>query len=133
MTETTFDPTNELERVLVNVMNDHTTLEQFLKVLMISEVHVLSGTEIQANGTGFQPLLFDRDLGTLMAVFTARERGTLFGIKMPFCLTMTGKQLFDRVPNELGIVVNPGYTVGFELPAQGVQEIRIRNGDGRAL
>lgn len=124
MAEATFDPTNELERVLVNVTNGRATFEEFLKMLMTSEVHVLSGAEVQADGTGFQPLLFDREQGTLMAVFTARERGTLFGDNAPFCLTMTGRQLIERVPSELGIVLNPGFKVGFELPAQGVQDIR---------
>ncbi len=124
MSNTDFNPVNDLETALVDAKDGRIRFEDFLRILMRSAVHVSSGTEVMADGTGFQPLLFDKAEGTLMAVFTARERATRFGDKAPFCLTMTGEQLMQRVPEGLGLVLNPGFSVGFELPADGVQGIR---------
>jgi len=127
VTDADFTPTNELETVLADAMNGRTQFTDFLAVLLRSTVYVSSGAEIHADGSGFQPLLFDREAGKLMAVFTARERVKSFKDKAPYCLTMTGQQLVERVPNDLGIVLNPGSAVGFELPAEGVQKIRQEN------
>ena len=124
MPATEFNPLNELENALVDAMSSRIPVDEFLKILLRSEVHISSGGEVQVDGSGFQPLLFDNAEGTLMAAFTARERATRFGDKAPFCLTMKGDQLIQRIPQNLGLVLNPGFSFGFELPPGGVERVR---------
>jgi len=124
MTTADFSPTNELENELVQLISGQRTIIEFLKSLMSADVHVLSTTEVQQDGTGLRPLLFDRDMGTLLALFTSLERTTAFSRKFPYCLMFTGRRFFGWIPHGLGVVLNPGSTAGFELPPDGVQSIR---------
>ena len=124
MTTVSFCPTNELEEILVQLISGRLAFTEFLKSLMDADVHALSATDLHPDGTGFQPLLFDRDIGTLLAVFTSRDRGTMFSDRLPYCLTLNGRQFFGWIPAGFGIVLNPGSTVGFEIPPEGVQNIR---------
>lgn len=124
MTTADFSPTNELENDLVQLMNGQRTINEFLNSLMDADVHVLSATEVRQDGTGLRPLLFDRDLGTLLAVFTSRDRVAAFSHRFPYCLMLTGRQFFGWIPHGLGVVLNPSSTAGFELPPDGVQSIR---------
>ena len=124
MSETDFVPLNDLEHTLSNLANGHLAFETFLKVFVDSEVFVLTATEVQADGTGLRPLLFDRDNQTRMAAFTARERTEPFKHHCRFCLQVNGGYFLRGVPQGPGIVLNPGSRLGFEVPAQGVQDIR---------
>jgi hypothetical protein len=119
-----FNPTNGLEFELVQLISGQQTIDEFLKSLMDADLHVLSATEVQQDGTGLRPLLFDRDMGTLLALFTSLERTTAFSQRYPYCLMLTGRQFFGWIPHGLGAVLNPGSTAGFELPPDGVQSIR---------
>lgn len=124
MSETDFVPLNDLEHALSNVANGHIDFEKFLKVFLDSEVFVLTATEVQADGTGLRPLLLERDNQTRMAVFTAWERVEPFKHHCRFCLQTNGRYFLRVIPQDVGLVLNPGSRLGFEVPAQGVQDIR---------
>lgn len=99
MTTENFSPTNGLEFELVQLMSGRRTINEFLNSLMDADVHVLSATEVRQDGTGLRPLLFDRDLGTLLAVFTSRDRVAAFSHRFPYCLMLTGRQFFGWIPH----------------------------------
>lgn len=124
MSEPQFDPTNDLENELVEVMQGNTELPEFLGKLMEVDVYIPSASEIQQDGTGFQPLMFERDEEAYMGVFSAAERGNQYSDDAPYCLSMKGKQLIQFVPNDIGLVMNPGYDVGFEIPARGIEGVK---------
>ena len=119
-----FAPSNELETALFETSQGRKSIPAFFELFVESDVHVPSSKEVNSDGTGFRPLLFDTDAGTMMSVFTGRDRAKPFSGKVPYCLTMKGRQLLQRVPEKIGIVLNPSWDVGMEIPSQGVADIR---------
>lgn len=124
MPKASFTPVNPVEIALAKAMQGGMTVAEFVTILLASNVYVPSSTEVQADGNGFRPLLFDTNEGTMMSVFTSPERTEASASHLPFCLMIKCSQLFARMPSDFGIVVNPGWEVGMEIPAQGIQDIR---------
>jgi hypothetical protein len=124
MSDEHFVPKNALETALLDAKHGQTSIFNFLKMLVESDVYMLSSTEVNSDGTGFRPLLFDRGGDTMMSVFTARERASAFADEVPYCLTMKGHELLQRIPTGFGIVINPGIEVGMEIPSSGIGDIR---------
>ena len=126
----TFNPVNDLERELVLAQTGKSPVPAFIARLVTDQVFVAINREIPATGdmTGVVPLLLKSAAGlTMLAVFTAPERaapmvgqfpeyayGPLasFGWLLRFCTPQTG------------VVINPGWSVGIEIPADGVRQIR---------
>jgi hypothetical protein len=106
-----------------------TSVGQVLDLLLKSDVAVPSGSEPQANGAGLDPLVFDKDGTKMVAVFTSLARVTQ-RTDMRFVLTLRGRDLLARMPRGLGIVVNPGFTVGFEITPSAIADL-LREGVGR--
>lgn len=124
MIEEQFIPANDLESALVQANKKNMPIREFLSVLLESDVYLLSSTEVNSDGSGFRPMMFDKDGETLISVFTGRERTNKANDRLPYCLTMKGRQLIQRIPAEFGIVLNPQWEVGLEIPPQGLQDIR---------
>lgn len=124
MSDSSFTAQNRLERALLDTMEGKIVFSKFLKFFLKCSLSVPSGTEVLFRGMGFRPLLFEREQGTLLAAFTSKDRLRAFAKEAPYCLEMKGRQLIASMPNDLGLVVNPGFSVGFEIPASGLQEIR---------
>jgi hypothetical protein len=120
---TQFTPQNAIETALVQTQAGLLPMHEFLALLMISDIAVPSGNEIAADGTGFQPLLFSKDGVQMVACFTDRNRVKSFASMAPYCLVMKGKKFFSRLAPKFGVVVNPGETVGFDIPPTGVKRI----------
>lgn len=126
MTKELFTPCNSLESALLEAKEGSVSVLEFLGVFVKSEVYVPSSTVVDLNGTGFCPLLFDKEGSTLVSAFTERQRITPFVDKVPYCLAMKGGEFLQRIPSEFGVVINPGWEVGMEVTSQGVQEIRTK-------
>jgi hypothetical protein len=71
----------------------------------------------------FEPLLLEPHGEPLMAVFTSRDRADRWADTAPFSTVMLGRRLFDDLPAGVGIVVNPGFGLGFELASPGIPAI----------
>ncbi|MCL4207975.1 MAG: SseB family protein [Pirellulaceae bacterium] len=121
--EHSFSPVNQLEIALLDAKEGRISIQSFWEVLLQSTIFLSSSTEIDSNGMGLKPLLFDRDEETLVAVFTSPERMARFGRISPFCVAVKGQWICEHINTSFGIVLNPGSTVGFELPAVGVRNV----------
>jgi hypothetical protein len=123
MTESDFVPKNPLEEKLVEAQNGRLPIRDLINYLLNVDVFIPTASIVEPTGEGFVPMVFERDGEELIAVFTAIERVDRYREKFQFCLSMSGAKLVSWMPQQYGIVVNPGYRVGIEIPANGVREI----------
>lgn len=120
---TNFIPLNTLESALESARTGRSSLPDFFSVFAESDIVVPSGGELMSDGSGFQPLLFDKEGVQMVACFTAMERIGEFASLTPYCLKIKGDEFLMRIPVEYGLVVNPGQSTGFDVLPSGVREI----------
>lgn len=116
-------PQNTLESTLLKTKAGAIPLKHFLHDLLESQLFVASGSEIKQDGTGFAPLLFDRDGIPLAAVFTTLSRATKYTDMARYSLQMNGRELFARMPDGYGLALNPNTPLAMEIQPHGVKEI----------
>jgi hypothetical protein len=105
-------------------MND--VIAQFVNALIV----VPTATEVTDDLNELQPVLFDREGMPMLAVFTHIDRVPEQVAEVAsFAVQMPAAELVQAIPAETGLVVNPGNTEGFEMLAEGVQQLAgdVRN------
>ena len=123
MANSDFTAENPFEELLVKAQSSLAPLRDLLSALMQTDVFIPSASKVERDGKGFKPMLFDKNGETLMAIFTAQDRIKKYASQFPFCLSMKGAKLVNWIAGRYGVVINPGYRVGLEIPASGVKEI----------
>lgn len=118
-----FSPLNSLEVALQRAKSGELSLQEFLRVLVDSDIAVPSGSEIMSDGSGFVPLLFDKNEVKMVACFTAKERVGSFANLAPYCLVIKSREFLRRVPPRHGLVINPGQEVGLDITPEGLGRI----------
>jgi hypothetical protein len=119
----TRDPNPGIETALAEAMAGRLDMREFLFQFGDAGIIVPSGVDFSADPTVFSPMMFSPDDVPLMAVFTARDRANAWRAEAPHSTTMTGLTVFERLPSGVGIVVNPGFGLGFEMQPDGVPAI----------
>lgn len=119
-----FKPENLLESALLLVSQSKLKMDLFLGILAGSEVVLPSAREVQRDGSGFQPLFFQKGhLGMMVACSSLGRIGGLSS-KAPYAFVLKGIDLIRRLPPEYGFVVNPGHQVGFDMTPEGVSRLK---------
>jgi hypothetical protein len=118
-----FIPVNVLESELEGARAGRSSMPDFLRLFSESDLIVPSGSEIMPDGSGFQPVLFDKGGTEMVACFTAMERIGDFSRLAPYCLSIRGSEFLQRIPAGYGLVVNPGQSVGFDVTPDGLRQI----------
>lgn len=118
-----FVPMNELESMLVRAKNGQAPVSDLMRTLVDSDVVLPSGSEVLADGTGFEPLLFSKEKVQMVACFTDKSRIGEYIKMTPYCLVMKGGDFLRGIPSGHGVVVNPGQEVGFDIPPDGVGKV----------
>jgi hypothetical protein len=118
-----FVPINELESTLLAASENLVPVSDFVRLLYSSEIALLSASEVKTDGTGFEPVIFDKQGISMLAAFTAKERTTHLQHIARFCLVMKGFDVLRRMPKGYGLVVNPGLAEGLEISPSGIAEI----------
>lgn len=118
-----FIPENELENLLVKVQEKKMEFRKFVETFLEAYLSVPSGSEVMLDGSGMRPLLFEKNSVQMLSVFTSLSRVKLFKDKTPYCLSIKGRELLAVMPSGYGLVVNPGFDKGFELPPSGLKDI----------
>jgi hypothetical protein len=132
----TFEPQNDLEQQLLFAQNGRLAVADFVAALVDSQVFVLLDSEVPDSGemTGVQPLqLADEQGNNVLAAFTSPERSSPMAARFPefkFGLLVAFRWLLQAGPSDVGLVINPGSTVGLELPASGLAHIKRDFGIG---
>lgn len=126
-----FVPANPLEEALLGSRQDEASERAFITLLMESEVGVLLDKPLLADGAWdpeAAPLVMNRPGGfPALAVFTSPERAIAAGVHSD--TYQNGKALLFRallcgVQPALGLVVNPGSLVGFDMKPEDVSELK---------
>lgn len=115
-----FIPLNEFERVLHAAQQGRATVPDLLRAFAAADLMVPSASEVRADGSGLEPIALNPGAASRVACFSDPGRIDSFAQIAPYAVRMKGIDLLRWLPAELGLIVNPGHEVGFELPAQGV-------------
>jgi hypothetical protein len=118
-----FEPLNDFEKALVEARSGRLPVQKLLHMMADADLAVPSAGEVQADGSGFQPLLFPKEQVQMLACFTDKSRIGEYAEMAPYFLLMKGRDLLRRMPPDHGIVVNPGSTVGFDMSPEGIAKI----------
>lgn len=120
--QSNFDPQNALEASLVESQSGRIPFVKFIEEMLKSDVFVLSSDEV--NASSFNPVQYERSGEVFVAAFTSLERTKRIAKQFPYCLAIKASELLSRISPKVGVVLNPGWNAGFELPASGVNGIR---------
>ena len=116
-------PQNPLETLLKAAMEGTVPIKAFMQGFVASEVVLLTGSRVTPDGSGFDPLLFDKQGVLHVAVFTDMARVGIHAQQAPHTLRWLMLDVLRRVPGGYGVVVNPGTPLGFEVAPSGVGEL----------
>lgn len=130
-----FAPQNELERRLYHAQRGDVSTSAVISELKQSQVVALfNGDPTMAKGMRLnaQPLLLNSSDGEpMLAIFTSIERSKIwsqkqtdfsFGMQVPF------EWLLRGTVSGVGLVINPGSTVGLEMSPAGVTQLKANAG-----
>lgn len=101
-----------------------------MRIIAQSNLFISSKGEVQSDGSGFDPLLFEKDGHPFVAVFSSLSRPGLHSRMAEYVLQMNGREFFLRMPESYGVILNPGYVSQLIIPPAGVSEFRKDLKDG---
>lgn len=119
-----FEPENAFESVIVNAKQGVRSHADLTKLLAQSNLYISSKGEMQQDGSGFSPLLFEEGGHPLVAAFSSLSRAERHGHMAEYVLQMNGKEFILRLPPGYGVVLNPGYSAQLIISPSGVIDIR---------
>ena len=103
-----FFPLNELEFRLFAAKRNEISVIEFIRELVSSDLALPTAKEVQEDGSGFMPILFDKHDTKMLAVLTDKARVSQLEHVAKYCLVMNGLNILRRIPAGCGLVVNPG-------------------------
>lgn len=110
-----------LERAIARAQQGTLTSATVLWTLVAGEIVFLSTGPVEPGVLPADPFLLNDGSSTFLALFTHGDRATPFLEEGRSICGVIGMHLLSRLPDGVGIVVNPGSKLGFEVPAAGVQ------------
>lgn len=130
-----FRPANPLETALLGAQRDDASQQAFIELLMQSEVGVMLDKPVREDGSWdpeAAPMVLNRPGGfPALAIFTSRDRAIAAGIHTNTFQNGAGlpfRALLRGVQPALGLVVNPGSPVGFDMKPEDVAELKAAYG-----
>jgi len=121
----TFTPTNPFEEKLAACCAGELELAALVPTFLESQVFVLLDGDIPAGNPHLKanPLVLDSPKGyPVLAIFSRPECATRVAQafpQFPYGLLVECRWLLRQIKSTVGIAVNPGSTVGFEMPPEG--------------
>ncbi len=134
-----FVPLNALEEAMLGAPRDEASQQAFLAMLMDAEVGVLLDKPLLEGGKWdpeATPMVLNRPGGfPALAIFTAPRRAlgpALHTETYQWGTSCVLRQLLRGVQPALGLVVNPGFLVGFDIAPKDLAELKAAFGVGTA-
>ncbi|SDS16106.1 SseB family protein [Microterricola viridarii] len=115
-------PATPLERAIARAQQGSVSPATLLWTLSASEIILLGTTAPSAGALPAAPFLLEDGTKTLLALFTHEERALPFREAHPAAAPVLGMTVLTRLPEGLGIIVNPGSRLGCEIPAASISE-----------
>ena len=119
-----FIPLNRIEMLLVQAKSGQITLPNLIDIFLKEKFFMPSTAIVDNNGIGFSPLLFDRGEISMAAIFTEKTRAEIYNKKIKDMIIISFRDILNNIPENYGVVVNPGYTEGLELLPHGIKNIK---------
>jgi hypothetical protein len=125
-----FKPSKALERALVQAQARTMSVDDFFGHLLTSQVAVLLDKEVPESGwdNSISPLVLASPRGgNVLAAFTGVDRATPMSQRSnshKYALLVDFRWVLKGVSPGVGIVVNPGWTVGVEIEPVRVAELK---------
>lgn len=119
-----FSPENDLEVAIVEAKRGAAPIDALLMKLAASPLFISSKTEVQADGSGFEPLLLEESGKPLVAAFSSLDRPGLHCDAASYVLQMDGREFFLRLPPKYGVIVNPGYVAQLIIAPDATSDLR---------
>jgi hypothetical protein len=114
-------PATVLERAIARAHAGTLAAPTVLWTLAASELLIVNRDAADAGAMPADPVLLHSEKGTFLALFSHRDQAAAYLTEGHAAVAMAGLQLLRRLPDGVGIVMNPGSRLGFEVPADGVQ------------
>ena len=122
MTLLAFVAETDIEHQILKAQDGALSGDALLRRLADADLFIPSTSEVQTDGSGFQPVLIDQDGSSFVVVFTAVSRQPK---DMAACtMQMNGGQFFRRLPGGYGVMVNPGYDAQILVPPHGMAVLK---------
>jgi hypothetical protein len=111
---------NDLDTALAEARDGRMTMDAFLGKLAASKIIVPTATEVQADGSGFSPLIHPKDGVDMVVAFTHPHRiNAALHAQAPYRLDVEASWLIGSLALELGLILFAGPDHGLALtPAQ---------------
>lgn len=125
-----FSPLNELEQQMVAARHGDMSQDALLHHLLDAQIVVLMDQDIPDSGwhDDIALLMLNNPTGTpVLAVFTTLERALPWsGGESPFqyAIHTDCGWLVQRMAPDIGMAVNPGSQLGFELPPSAIEQLK---------
>ena len=113
----TREPLPGIETALAAAMAGQLGMGDFLREFAEAGVIVVSSGELT------EPMTISSDGVPLVVVFTARDRANSWRDRAPHSAVVLGRRVFEALDPDTGLVVNPGFGLGFEMQPGGVPTI----------
>ena len=113
----TRDPNPGIETTLARAMAGEVNMGDFLVEFGRSPVILVSRA---LPSESFDPVVFAPHGEPLMAVFTARDRAVALAAQAPHTVVLLGRTVLEGLQPGVGLVMNPGSGLGFEMEPRGV-------------
>jgi len=93
-----FFPLNELEVGLVAAQKKAISVEEFIRKLILSDLVLPSAGEVKEDGSGFQPIFFDKVGTKMLAAFTDKTRALQLEHIAEYYLAINALEVLRRIP-----------------------------------
>lgn len=129
-----FTPLNEFEREMLAARAGELSQDALIQHLLDSQIVVLLDQDIPASGwhDDISLMMLNNPSGIpVLAVFTTLERALPWAAhQSPFkyAIHTDCGWLVQRMAPDIGMAVNPGSQLGFELPATAIEELKEKLG-----
>lgn len=127
------DQTSVIELAIEAAGAGRLSTQVLLWVLAATDLSVASAEEPTAGFESVRPLVVGHGDRQLLAVFTNPAMADTHREQSRYLVSVKGIDVLRRLPAGAGIVVNPGQSVGFELPLEGVEQIQGELGVRRSV
>jgi hypothetical protein len=122
-------PITPLETAIADARAGKAPVVDMLRLFARSDVLIPSNTLVHPDGRGLTPLQLERDGHTMTVCFTDQVRMDAdVRAAAPYQLRVRGDWVLRWLPADRGLAVNPGTTLGFDIPAEGLRRFLLEAG-----
>lgn len=124
------EPLNELEKTLFSMWNGQVSREDFLRAFLMSDVFIMVDGEPPGNTLGDKrPMVVSTSVEQpkMMALFSSPERAVCMTKQFPdynFPIRVDCGWVLRSIGPTMGLAVNPGWSMGFEIAPEGAQQLK---------